>query len=89
LAIIVLGVIHGLREVYTTGIPDMVNFVYEVAIHDTSSRVDDASKSMEASTTKMVGWELIKCELARRLGVNDVAAQSHHFHERQLLVGGM
>lgn len=85
-------------EVYTTGIPAAVTFVYEVVIDDDisgGSSVEDVGKAMEESMAKMVGRELIKCEPLRRLGgvhhraAAANAAQLHHSRERHLTVDGM
>ena len=50
------------EEVYTTKIPARVNFVYEVAV-DTNVNVEDVNSDMERNMARLVGRNLIKCEL--------------------------
>mmetsp|Transcript_18401 Transcript_18401/g.39792 ORF Transcript_18401/g.39792 Transcript_18401/m.39792 type:complete len:782 (-) Transcript_18401:73-2418(-) len=79
-------------EVYTTTIPATVNFLYEVAIDDAAGvSVSEVNDGMEQNMAKLVGRELIKCELLRRLGVSHVVASSnqHQHHQRHLLVDGV
>jgi len=61
-------------EVYKTRIPATVNFVYEVAIDNegeeeggTTNDVDEVTARMEEAMMNLVGRDLIKCDLLRRL----------------------
>ncbi len=49
-------------KVYTTSIPTRVNFAYEVAI-DSDADLDEATGSTEEAMARLVGHNLIKCEL--------------------------
>lgn len=89
------------NEVYTTTIEAAVNFVYEVAIDSTNGgSIDEVNNDMENKLAKLVGRELIKCELddvddilkrnRRRLPYNNAIEQHQHQQQhRHLLVDGV
>ena len=73
------------QEVYTTTIPARVNFVYEVAV-DKSVDVGEVNSEMEKNMARLVGRNLIKCELLRRL---EQQHQQQQQHSRHLVVDGI
>mmetsp|Transcript_18801 Transcript_18801/g.33764 ORF Transcript_18801/g.33764 Transcript_18801/m.33764 type:complete len:641 (+) Transcript_18801:422-2344(+) len=84
------------EEVYETSVPARVDFLYEVAI-DENVDLDEVSDGLEESMARLVGRDLIKCELLddrrRRLegGTSTVLGRyyGNNHHQRHLLVDGI
>jgi len=78
------------ETVYKTKISARVQFEYEVAIN-IAADVYDINKAMESKMARLVGRQLINCDVTRRLHGEDAASLGHRYlsQHRHLLVDGV